>query len=130
LPKEFLGVGWKFPVTVDSGKIAMSKYEDDIREAIWLILSTAKGERIMHPDFGCEIHDMVFQTVNVVTLSSIEMAVREALTLHEPRIKVMRIDVSSEEALEGKLVINIDYCVKTTDNQFNIVYPFDISEGK
>ncbi len=130
MPKEFLGVGWKFPVTVDSGKIAMSKYEDDIREAIWLILSTAKGERIMHPDFGCEIHDMVFQTVNVVTLSSIEMAVREALTLHEPRIKVMRIDVSSEEALEGKLVINIDYCVKTTDNQFNIVYPFDISEGK
>ena len=130
MAREFLGVGWKFPVAVDSGKIAMSEYEDDIREAIWIILGTAKGERVMHPEFGCGIHDMIFQTANIATFSFIENAVREALTLHEPRIKVMRVKVSSEELQEGKLLVSIDYCVKTTDNQFNIVYPFYMSEGR
>ena len=60
LPKNFLGSGWKYPVTVDfEGKIAVSKYETDVEEAILIILGMAKGERVMRPDFGCGIRDFV-----------------------------------------------------------------------
>jgi len=129
IAKEFLGVGWKFPVGVDnSGKIAMSKYEEDVREAIWVILSTAKGERIMHPDYGCGIHDMVFHTINTATLSLVQMTVREALTLNEPRIEILNVNVSPDEARAGKLLINIDYLVRSTNNQFNMVFPFYLHE--
>ena len=130
MSKDFMGVGWKFPVGVDNTqKIALSKYEDDIKEAIIIILSTTKGERVMHPDFGCGIHDMVFQTINMSTLSVIEMTVREALTQYEPRIIVSNVTVSTEQAQTGVLIISIDYTVRSTNNLFNIVYPFYLREG-
>ncbi len=83
MSKKFLGTGWKFPVQVDKkyGKIALSKYEDDIREAIWIILGTAKGERVMRPSFGCGIHEMVFHTLNMENLSVIEEQCRSCDTL-------------------------------------------------
>ena len=128
--KDFLGVGWNYPVGVDpSGTIAMSKYEEDIKQAIIIILSTAKGERVMHPDFGCGIHDMVFQTINMSTLSLIEMTVREALTKYEPRITLVNVNISTDQAQNGILLISIDYTVRSTNNQFNIVYPFYLNEG-
>jgi uncharacterized protein len=131
LAKNFLGVGWKFPVVVDEGqKIALSTYVEDIREAVIIILSTAKGERLMHPDFGCGIHDMVFQTISTSTLSLMEMAIREALLKYEPRIVVSSVNISTAEANEGKLTISIDYLVRSTNNQFNIVYPFYLNGGK
>lgn len=123
---EFLGVGWKFPVRVEAGKIAMSKYEEDIREAIWIILSTAKGERVMHPDFGCGIHDLVFSTINTTTLGLVENAVREALIKYEPRIEVLDVSINTED---GKLLISIDYRVRATNNEYNLVYPFYLTEG-
>lgn len=125
-----MGVGWKFPVNQDQGRIAISKYEEDIQEAIWIILGTAKGERVMRPDFGCGIHEMLFQTVNMSTLSLIELSVREALTRFEPRIELLTVKVSTDQIKEGKLLIEINYRVKSTNNQFNIVYPFYLSEGK
>ena len=130
MAKEFLGRGWKFPVNVSTeGKIAVSEYGEDIREAIWIILSTSKGERIMRPDFGCGIHDFVFASINTSTMTLIESSVREALTLWEPRIELMNVKVSTEKIDEGKLLISIDYKVRTTNNQFNLVYPFYLKEG-
>jgi phage baseplate assembly protein W len=125
-----LGVGWKFPVNQDQGRIAISKFEEDIQEAIWIILGTAKGERVMHPDFGCGIHEMLFQTVNMSTLSLIELSVREALNRFEPRIELLTVKVSTDQIKEGQLLIEINYRVKSTNNQFNMVYPFYLSEGK
>jgi phage baseplate assembly protein W len=131
MAKEFLGVGWKFPVKLgDSGKIALSKYEEDIREAILIILGTAKGERIMHPDFGCGIHDMVFQTMNTATLGLVEMTVREALTQEEPRIEIQSVNVTVADEPVGKVLISINYRVRSTNNQFNMVFPFYLHEGK
>ncbi len=130
MSKDFLGVGWKVPVGVGaSGKIALSKYEEDIKEAILIILNTAKGERVMHPDFGCGIHDMVFQAISMSTLTLIEMTVREALTKYEPRIDLINVNVSTEQIDTGKLVVSIDYKVRSTNNQFNVVYPFYLNEG-
>ena len=128
--KDFLGRGWTFPVKVDArGHIPTSEYEEDIREAIWIILSTSKGERVMRPDFGCGIHDFVFAAVNVSTLALVESSVKEALTLWEPRIEIKGVKVSTEKVSEGQLIIAIDYAVRLTNNRFNLVYPFYLREG-
>jgi len=128
--REFLGTGWKFPFNVDhSRKVAVSSFEDDIKEAIWTILGTAKGERLMRPDFGCGINEYVFCSMDTLNLHLIENTVREALTKWEPRIEVLGVKVDTRSAEEGKLLINIDYKVRTTNTQFNLVYPFYIKEG-
>jgi phage baseplate assembly protein W len=130
MAKEFLGIGWKFPVRVDSeGKIAMSEYETDIKEAIKIILGTAKGERVMRPDFGCGIHDFVFSPVNKATLSLVENTVRESLTFWEPRIELIKVEAIPEVSAEEKLLVSIDYRVRVTNNRFNLVYPFYLKEG-
>ena len=129
--EKFLGTGWAFPIQVDGkGWISMSQYEQDIKEAIWIILSTAKGERVMRPEFGCGIHDFVFTVINTSTITLIENSVEEALTVWEPRIELIGAAVSTEKVDEGKLIVSIDYRVRTTNNRFNLVYPFYLSEGK
>jgi uncharacterized protein len=130
MAKEFLGVGWKFPVRTDlQEKIAMSQFEVDISEAIRIILGTAKGERVMRPDFGCGIHDLVFAPINTATITLVENGVREALTIYEPRIELIRVEASTERADTGQLLVNIDYRVRATNNRFNLVYPFYLKEG-
>ena len=129
MAEVFLGTGWAFPLQVNAlGQVSMSQYEQDIKEAIWIILSTRKGERVMRPDFGCGIHDFVFAVMNTSTLTLAENSVREALTLWEPRIDLTGVSVSNEKIQEGKLVIDIDYKVRTTNNRFNLVYPFYLKE--
>ena len=111
------------------GTISFSEYERDIQESIWIILSTRKGERVMRPDFGCGIHDLVFETINTTTLTDIEVRVREALAVFEARIDVMRVSALSDGGgVDGKLRISIDYQVRGTNNQLNLVYPFYIKE--
>ena len=130
MAREFLGKGWKFPVGVDSqNEIEMSEYEQDIKEAIWIILSTSKGERMMRPDFGCGIHDFIFASINTANIALIESSVREALTIWEPRIELKGVNVSSDNVDEGQLLISIDYQVRATNNEFNLVYPFYLTEG-
>ncbi len=130
MAKEFLGRGWKFPVNVNAkGQIKMSEHEEDIKEAIWVILSTSKGERVMRPDFGCGIYEFVFATINTATMAMIEASVREALTFWEPRIELVNVNVSADKAEDGKLLISIDYRVRMTNNEFNLVYPFYLKEG-
>lgn len=129
MAKDFLGQGWKFPVNVSAaGAITMSAHEEDIKEAIRIILSTSKGERVMRPDFGCGIYDFVFAPINTATIGMIEASVREALTLWEPRIELEKVSVENVE--EGKLLISIDYRVRSTNNEFNLVYPFYLQEGR
>ncbi|HET7620042.1 MAG TPA: GPW/gp25 family protein [Vicinamibacterales bacterium] len=126
----FLGRGWSFPVRVDDrdGAIRLSEYDQDIREAIWIILSTSKGERVMRPDFGCGIHDLVFEVINTTTLAEIEDTVRTALVIFEPRIDVVQVKALSNGGLDGQLRISIDYKIRGTNNQLNLVYPFYIKE--
>lgn len=130
MAQAFLGVGWKFPVQVDgAGNIVMSAFEQDIRESIRIILGTSKGERTMRPDFGCGIHDFVFDSMNTTTIGLIESAVREALVQWEPRIELLNIRVSTEAAEAGQLLVGVDYRVRATNNEFNLVYPFYLTES-
>jgi len=130
MTKDFLGTGWKYPVKIDiDGKIALSKHEEDIKEAIRIILGTAKGERVMRPDFGCGIHELVFAPINSTTLSQVENNVREALIKYEPRIDLLRVEASTERSDEGQLLVSIDYEVRATNTRSNMVYPFYMKEG-
>ncbi len=127
---QFQGTGWKFPVvTSPLGNIAFSKGEEDIKEAIWIILSTARGERMMRPNFGCGIHDLVFAPIDPGTLAEVEANVLEALTVFEPRIELVKVEASDEEAEQGRLLISIDYRIRATNNEFNLVFPFYLREG-
>ena len=124
---DFLGVGWNSPVQLDeNGQIVMAKYEHQTRQSIWNILSTAKGERLMRPNFGCGIHDRVFAPNNSGTIGEIISDVREALILWEPRIDLLDVDVRSTKEQPNLLQIQINYQVRTTNNIFNLVYPFYI----
>lgn len=126
----FLGVGWGFPVSVtDAGQIGRARGEDAIREAIWLILSTAKGERVMRPDFGCGIHDLVFAVGNATTAGMVAQHVRQALILWEPRVEVVDVQVAPEPGAPAVLLIRIEYRVRSTNNVFNLVYPYYLERG-
>jgi phage baseplate assembly protein W len=123
--KAILGRGWSFPLHVGPrGGIALSSDEDDIEEAICLILMTAKGERRMRPEFGCGIHDLVFAPNNATTFGLIASRVRDALGWWEPRIEVEEVLVAPDERDPGRLFIEISYRVKATNDIRNLVYPF------
>ena len=121
---SFLGVGWKFPIAADGGRIAMCAAEESVRESIWIILATARGERQMRPDFGCGIHDLLFAVNSAETAGRVASDVREALTLWEPRIDLENVDVTSDPLEPSRMLIQIEYRVISTNNRFNLVYPF------
>jgi uncharacterized protein len=129
--KDWLGRGWAYPVQVDraTGAVQVAEFEDDIHQAIRIILGTAKGERVMRPDFGCGIHELVFEVMDTTTLTRVETAVREALTKYEARIQLMSVAVDPFYAAEGKLLVEIDYRVRLTNQIGNFVYPFYFREG-
>ena len=128
--KAFLGIGWSFPVACNAaGEVASSAYEDDVREAIRIILGTSPGERIMRPDFGAGLRALTFEPINVTTMALAKHRVEEALILWEPRIDNIGVQVSADPTF-GRLNINIRYRVRATNTFYNLVYPFYLLEGK
>ena len=131
MPKSFLGRGWKFPVQVDTttGRIAMSELEQDIRESISIILETAPGERVMRPDFGCGIHDLVFSTMSSANMGLFESRLREAITRWESRVDILNLNVFTKQPDRGILEIELSCRVRDTNAEFNLVFPFYLTEG-
>ena len=122
---ELLGAGLAFPLGVDHrGAIALARGEEDVEQAIEIIIGTAPGERPMRPEFGCDVHDLVFETVDAAMVGRLETAIREALDRWEPRVTVERIDVDLDRAADGRLDVTIGYVVRATNDRRNLVYPF------
>ena len=126
---DFLGKGWRYPVVRDdTSGVAIGYAERSITDSIWIILATAPGERVMRPDFGCGIHQYVFGLNDSATVGKVRKAVHESLVRWEPRIDV--IDVNTEIKGNGEvLLINVHYRVRSTNNYFNLVYPFYLRVG-
>jgi len=130
MTKDFLGTGWAYPVGTDyQGDVELSSAGANIRESVQIIIGTAKGERVMRPEFGCEVHDYVFAAADPATLSMIEDAVEEALIQWEPRIDVESVDAAPDEENPNRVLIDIDYWVRETNSSANMVYPFYLNEG-
>ena len=122
---EILGSGLAFPLQVDRrGGIALAKDETDVDQAIHLILSTAPGERPMRPEFGCGVHDFVFDTIDAGTVARMETAIRAALDRWEPRIEVADVTFDLNHTDSGALLIDITYRLRATNHMRNLVYPF------
>ena len=129
MAKPFLGVGTAFPPQLDPATqgFVRAEYEESVRQSILLILGTAPGERLMRPEFGCGIHDLVFANLSFGTLGRVQQTVDDALLRLEPRIDVTSIDVRSGG--DGNvLLIHIQYQVRATNNAFNLVYPFYLKQ--
>lgn len=129
--KEFLGKGLKFPLQVDptTGKLAMSEQEDDIREAIGIILRTGRGERVMRPDFGADVMKYAFAPVSSSMKNKLAHDLRLTLLEQEPRIKDVTVQCRESDKLSGALIIEVGYVVRSTNNRYNHVYPFYVTEG-
>lgn len=130
--KEFLGVGWAFPVDPDrsSGELPLVAYEEDIRQAILIILQTNLGERLMRPDFGSGLRELVFEPLNTTTMSLVQHRVEQSLIMWEPRIRVQEVRVSVDGTSRNKLLVEISYEVRSTNTFYNLVYPFYLQEGR
>jgi phage baseplate assembly protein W len=126
--REYIGQGLAFPLQVNpQGGIALASGERDVEQAIRIILSTAPGERVMRPEFGCRIHELVFAPQDAATESLVVYYVEEALAQWEPRIDVQEVDVSADPDRDGALLVEIKYRVKDTHDERSIVYPFFLS---
>jgi Bacteriophage baseplate protein W len=131
MSKRFLGRGWSFPIEVDaSGKVQFSESEQKVQESVLIILGTARGERVMRPDFGSRLHELVFAPINSSTKSLIAHYATEALVQWEARIDVLRVAVREELSSEGKVLVDVEYRVRSTNSIFNLVYPFYLNGGK
>ena len=129
--KEFMGRGLKFPLQIDpkTGKIAMVSEEEDIAEAIGIIIHTIQGERVMRPDFGSNVMDYTFSAASDSLRQSLAFDLREQLGYLEPRIDDIDVRCKDTDELEGAIVVEIAYRVRSTNNRYNRVYPFYVTEG-
>ena len=129
--RAFLGTGWSFPPTFDrhTGRVETIVAEADIRQSIEIILTTQPGERLMQPDFGCDLRQFLFVTADAGTIASLKSIVADALLYHDPRIIVNRVDADPRQVPEGILLIEIDYTIRQTNTRTNLVYPFYFREA-
>lgn len=128
--KSFLGVGWAFPLRPISGRLRYAEYEDDVEQAIQIILQTERGERPMLPGFGGGLRSFLFEPNAPATHRSIERTVRDALIDWEPRINLERVEVVADAEQPNLLMIHVDYVVRATNSFYNRVFPFYLLEGR
>ncbi|MDR1217184.1 MAG: GPW/gp25 family protein [Oscillospiraceae bacterium] len=129
--KSFLGKGWKFPLQTDpnTGRIAMASHENDIAEAIGIIIGTHRGERVMRPDYGSTVRDYIFEADSDTLRESLAYELSRQLSLQEPRIRDVSVECDAASTARGALIFEVSYTVRSTNNRYNKVYPFYTEEG-
>jgi len=127
---SFLGKGWSFPPTFDnaSGEVQMLKGEDDIQSSLRVLLATKLGERVMQPLFGCNLDAMVFELLDTTLKTEMKNLIERAILFFEPRINIDKIDIDSQNDLNGVVIITVNYIVRSTNTRGNLVFPFYLSE--
>lgn len=129
--QNFLGRGWSFPPTFDydTGSVQMLEEVEDIYSSLHILLTTITGERIMQPRFGCNLEELLFESIDTSLKTLIIDKIETSILYFESRIKPLRIDLIDDLELEGKLLIEVDFLVKSTNSRFNFVFPFYKNEG-
>jgi len=127
----FLGTGWDFPpeFRIDQKDTKMISDEEDIESSLNILLSTRLGERVMVPEYGCNLDELLFEGLTRTLITYVVELIKTAILYHEPRIDVLKIDISETDPLEGKLIIEIDYKIRATNSRKNMVFPFYKEEG-
>ena len=129
--KAILGRGWAFPLAFepDRGIVRTAFAEEDIHQSLYILLSTARGERVMRPEFGCGIHEIVFGVINTSLITQVRHHVETAVRKFEARIDLLAVEVDVSGATDGRRVVNLDYRVRATNQSGNFVYPFYFKEA-
>ncbi|MFI0607086.1 MAG: GPW/gp25 family protein [Anaerolineae bacterium] len=128
--RAFLGVGWAFPLAVGADhRLEIAAYEEDIRQAILIIVFTNRGERVMRPEFGAGLRDFLFEPVNATTMNLVRERVKDALITWEQRIDVLEVKVETDIAERSRLFVDLHYRVRITNSVHNLVFPFYLQEG-
>ena len=132
---NFLGTGWGFPITFSKGNneqnctVRMAQEVEDIRESLTILFSTRPGERVMRPDFGGSLEELLFEPINVSLVTYVKDLIRNAVLYYEPRIDLENIEISTDEELEGRLKVELTFSVRTTNSRFNYVFDYYQQEG-
>jgi phage baseplate assembly protein W len=128
--KDFLGRGWSFPPRFVGkfSRLDMVEVEDEIRESLYIILSTIPGERVTNPEFGCNIYDLIWSPIDKATKILMDEVIRAAVTRYEPRVEIEAINIDSDDEA-GTVYIHLDYTIRKVNVRTNIVYPFYKLEG-
>jgi uncharacterized protein len=131
MPDSFLGTGWSFPPVFDpvAGAVEMTSDEQDIQLSLQILLSTRKGERVMQPDYGCNLDELVFEPMTTTFKTYIRELIKTAILYYEARIDLNSVKVDDSRETEGVILIILDYTVRTTNSRFNFVYPYYKKEG-
>lgn len=129
--KTFLGIGWKFPPTFDKRikSVEMVSEEEDIRQSLYILLSTKQGERIMRPDYGSDVQTMIFEPIDANTTTYLKESIRRAVLYFEPRITLDEVHVEEDDEEDGLLHVSLEYTIRKTNTRTNMVYPYYILEG-
>jgi uncharacterized protein len=131
---SFLGTGWSFPPTFerDTGSVTLVSDEEDIKQSLNILLSTSLGERVMQPEYGCNLTDYLFESLSSSVIGYIKDRVKNAILYYEPRIIAEKIEVTSDasfELVEGRFTISIEYTIAGTNSRFNYVYDYYKNEA-
>lgn len=131
MTQSFLGTGWNFPPQFNASKdtAKMVSEEEDIHQSLQILLSTRKGERIMVPDYGCNLDEMLFETMTTTFKTYIREMIRTAILFYEARIDLKTVKIDDSREVEGVILIILEYIVRTTNSRFNFVYPYYKKEG-
>ncbi|MBK9337293.1 MAG: GPW/gp25 family protein [Lewinellaceae bacterium] len=126
--KSFLGTGWAFPVSFDhqQGTVDMASDVPDIEQSLTILLNTRPGERVMRPDFGCALDDLLFEPVDAGIITFVKDLISKAILYYEPRVNLQNIEIVTDPAMiqEGRILIELDIVVRTTNGRFNYVYDY------
>lgn len=129
--RSFLGRGWGFPpeFSKDTKSVKLIEDEEDIKSSLEILLSTRLGERIMVPDYGCNLDELLFKPLNLTLKTYVVDLIKKAILYHEPRIDVNKIAIDPINELNGELLIKLDYTIRSTNSRKNMVFPFYKTEG-
>lgn len=128
----FLGRGWSFPPAFTSGgaDVAMADGPEDVHQSLWILAATTPGERVMRPDFGCDLFEMQFEEVDLGFANRVAHTVSDAVLRHEPRVDLNGVDVNPSASEQGVVVISVDYTLRSSNSRYNMVFPFYVHEAR
>jgi phage baseplate assembly protein W len=128
---SFLGTGWSFPPAFDntSGSVRMVSNEEDIAQSLQILLSTRPGERVMLPQYGCNLDVFLFESITTTLVAYVKELIQTAILYYEPRINLDLITIDTDRVVEGIILIELEYTILASNSRFNLVYPFYLNES-
>jgi len=128
---SFLGTGWSFPpkFNIDTGCVELTADEDDIQASLRILLGTTAGERVMHPKYGLNMQELLFEPMNTTMQTLLKDRLKTVILVYEPRINLLSLELDTSKLFEGYLNLVISYAVRSTNSRFNLVYPFYLNDG-